>query len=304
MLLLDMLKYRRPEGSASQTIFCLKFLEPVMGKPDAHGNYILVVGDNPDIAFMAHHDTVHTVGGLQKLQVKDDIIRSNADCLGADCTTGVWLILEMIKAQVPGVYVVHAAEEIGCKGSSALVNDAPPWLDNIKAAISFDRYGTRSIITHQMGMRTASDDFSVSLAEALGMDMVADPNGSYTDSNEYASIVPECTNISVGYYDQHSSKETQDLNFAYELRDALISADFSALVISRDPSVREYDDDYWGWGHETSFRTRQAIDSYDIHGIVYHFPEEVAALFEERGVEPHELLEMIGLANPNQREVA
>jgi len=295
MKLLEMLKYRRPEGSASQKIFCNRFLKPVMGTPDEFGNYIHIVGDKPNIAFMAHHDTVHNVGGIQKLQVSDKniVTAPKSDCLGADCTTGVWLILEMIEAQVPGVYVVHAAEEVGCIGSAALVKSNPDWLQNIDAAISFDRYGTNSIITHQMSRRTASDDFAHSLADTLNLPLEPDTGGSFTDSNEYADIVSECTNVSVGYYNQHTSKESQDLEFAHELRDALICADFSNLVFSRDPSIKEYDD----WDYYGSFRSnkRDQYDTYDLQSIVYHFPEEVAELLENQGIEPDDLLEMIGM---------
>ena len=163
-----------------------------MGKPDAHGNYTLIIGDKPRVSFMAHHDTVHRVGGKQKLELtSDNLIFSDANCLGADCTTGVWLITEMIKAKIEGVYVVHAGEEIGCKGSSALVKERPAWIKHVDAAISFDRKGMSSIITHQMGMRTASEAFSKSFAEAVNLDMVSDDGGSYTDSNEYAYVISE-----------------------------------------------------------------------------------------------------------------
>ena len=54
---------------------------------------------------------------------------ATSSCLGADCTTGIWLIMNMIEAKViEGVYVIHAAEEVGCKGSRALVADDPEWL--------------------------------------------------------------------------------------------------------------------------------------------------------------------------------
>ena len=92
------------------------------------------------------------------------------------------------------MYVVHAAEESGCIGSGALVKSNPYWLTHIDAVISFDRYGDNSVITHQMGRRTASDDFARSFADALDLpQLVADTGGSYTDSNEYADKVPECT---------------------------------------------------------------------------------------------------------------
>ena len=90
-------------------------------------------------------------------------------------------------------------------------------------------------------MRTASDDFAKSLAGALELPQLKpDRHGTYTDSMEYAEIVSECTNISVGYYNQHTAKESQDLEYAEMLLERLIEADWSALVFSRDPTVVEY----------------------------------------------------------------
>ena len=186
--LIEMLRYMRPEASQAQKEFCLRFLEPTFGLPDIHGNYVHIIGDKPRLCFASHHDTVHKQSGYQKLVVMNDVVSvadsKTSNCLGADCTTGVWLMLNMIEAGIEGVYVVHAAEEIGCKGSRALVADNPPWLSHLDAVISFDRYGDNSVITHQMGMRTASDEFAKSFAAALDLPQLeADTGGSYTDSN-------------------------------------------------------------------------------------------------------------------------
>ena len=135
--LIEMLRYKRPQGSSTQQEFCERFLEPHFGLPDVDGNYILRIGDNPKICFASHHDTVHKTEGLQQLVVTNNVV-SVADpaissCLGADCTTGVWLMMGMIEQGIEGVYVVHAAEEIGCIGSSALVKSNPYWLTHIDA---------------------------------------------------------------------------------------------------------------------------------------------------------------------------
>jgi len=169
--LIEMLRYKRPQGTQTQDEFCERFLEPHFGLPDRHGNYILSIGETPTLCFASHHDTVHRTEGLQQLVVTSNVV-SVADtaissCLGADCTTGVWLMLGMIEAGIEGVYVVHAAEEVGCVGSSALVKDNPYWLTGIDAVISFDRYGDTSVITHQMGKRTASSEFATSFADAV-----------------------------------------------------------------------------------------------------------------------------------------
>jgi len=291
-LLLSMLSYKRPEGTMTQKIFCERFLQPVMGDPDLSGNYIHVVynsdGSSPNICFTAHHDTVHKTEGMQKVLYDPHLDVAYVDhdeCLGADCTTGIFLVLRMIEAKVPGIYVVHAGEEIGCVGSTALIRDYPSWLMNTDAVISFDRYGTKSVITHQMGRRTASESFAESLAEVLGMpNLLPDPDGSYTDSNEYVDVVGECTNLSVGYYSQHTKKEYQDVAYAIELKDALITADWSKLRFERLAGSLEYDGYYGGYtgrGWKSANRPAEDDTAYaNIAELIYDKPDEVAALLE------------------------
>ena len=310
--LVDLLRYRRPEGSETQREFCEKYLEPVMGMPDVHGNYIHIItkpdGQAPNICFTAHHDTVHKSGGYQHVVVYGDIATSpGSDCLGADCTTGVWLILGMIEAGVPGVYVIHAGEEIGCVGSTALVKDNPSWLKHVDAVISFDRRGEESIITHQLGRRTASDAFAVSLGKALDMPLLRpDDTGAYTDSNEYASVVKECTNISVGYLNQHTSKEEQDIYFAYVLLDALIEADWDSLVFEREPADDDWADFYgWGrsnrresWGQsQSTYRGKfdKEDNVYELEDIIRDFPEELAELLNDWNVDSAYLMDQLDM---------
>jgi hypothetical protein len=275
----NMLSYKRPEGDIYQKIFCERFLKPLMGDPDLHGNYIckvttkgeietdpdLFVYSLPDnIVFMAHHDTVHRQGGIQKLEIftakqGNRTFRAvgavDSNCLGADCTTGCWLILEMIKAKVPGIYIIHAGEEIGGVGSSGLVKDQPAWLNQVNFAISFDRKGISEIITHQLDGRSCSNEFAHDLGKILGLGMLPSTGGTYTDSAEYIYDVAECTNISVGYYGQHTKDEIQDLDYLVLLRRALVNADWSKLKPYK--SVEEE----WK-AFESNFRSRFDEDYY------------------------------------------
>ena len=311
--LIEMLRYKRPEGSLTQLDFCIRFIEPMFGVSDTHGNYIKIVnnedGSSPKICFTAHHDTVHSTEGKQKVKVVKDMVYvhdvTKSSCLGADCTTGIWLILNMVASKIPGVYVIHAGEESGCIGSQALVRDNPDWLDVVEGVISFDRYGTSSIITHQTGIRTASDTFAKCLSDVLSMPQLeADSGGSYTDSNEYSKRVSECTNISVGYYNQHTIRESQDLVYADELLGSLLTADWSKLTFHRDPSVVEMDNwyssmygsrfndygyfkaDYGDYGDE---------DVKDLFELVCDYPEEVTELLSQLGYSASELSQDFGI---------
>jgi len=190
-----------------------------------------------------------------------------------------------------------------------MVRDYPMWLTYTKAVISFDRYGDNSVITHQMGFRTASDAFANSFADALSMPQLKpDTGGSYTDSNEYAEIVPECTNISVGYYSQHSTTESQDLAYLEKLVYALENADWSKLVYERDPTIIEtinrggrygyslgYDD--YGLG---SFKYESSMDNVgQLFEIVADNPFAVAELLDSLGMTPLDLMEECNIDDPN-----
>ena len=123
-----------------------------------------------------------------------------------------------------------------------------------------------------MGQRTCSESFADDLESILKMNLKPDSGGVYTDSYEYCDLVSECTNISVGYYNQHTSKEHQDMDFIMRLRDALVKADWSKIKGYRDPSVIEYEDymyssEHKGWvkkGYESTFVSK--FDRSDVVG--------------------------------------
>ena len=298
--LIEMLKYRRPQGSKTQAKFCKRFLEPVFGKPDSDGNYVMTIGDSPRVMFTAHHDTVHTRDGFQIVSVTGDIATTqdkDSNCLGADCTTGIWLILGMIEHSIPGLYVIFAAEESGCVGSRAMANSSPDYLDRVQACISFDRKGQESIVTHQCGMRTASDAFAVSLSQILDMSCLRpDPTGVYTDSESFAHIIPECTNVSVGYLAQHSKQESQDLFFADSLLESLIKADWQSLVIEREPDETFCEDYCWG-GFDRGFSGRAHSNLKELERIAREYPDAIAELLDSYGMTPDDIYQELGL-NP------
>ncbi|KAJ36243.1 hypothetical protein BW45_23105, partial [Agrobacterium tumefaciens] len=190
-------------------------------------------------------------------------------------------------------YIIHYGEESGCIGSTNLAKGNPMWLSQFSFAMAFDRAYREDVITHQMGRRTCSEAFARSLSAALGGKYRPDSGGAYTDTNEYAHIIPECTNVSVGYFRQHSSDETQDVRFLIELRDKLTKLDFTSLVIERDPTAAPWDDDddylpFYGTRY-SDFHSFSQQDGDDLKSLVLQYPDLVVDILEGLGVDKHEL---------------
>lgn len=221
--LLEMLEFRRPAFSVYDEAFIDKFIKPYEPVQDSYGNLYVTVGDKPNTLWSSHTDTVHTTSGLQRLQInKKNEVRvvphKDSNCLGADCTTGVWLMLEMLDAGVEGLYIFHRNEEHGGLGSKWIAEKNPDALKGIEVAIAFDRKGQTDIITEMGWDVVCSDEFADSLAKVLGGGYKKSNNGMFTDTKSYRGLVAECTNISVGYEGAHSDRESQDLNHARWLR--------------------------------------------------------------------------------------
>ena len=97
-------------------------------------------------------------------------------------------------------------------------------------------------------------------------------------------MIPECTNLSVGYWSQHTIKETQDVGFAEKLLARLLQIDWEALPTSRDVTDNDYSfDDY-------NYYDRGAYDMLD---LCEEHPVEVAEILEDYGVTVQELREQI-----------
>jgi hypothetical protein len=209
---------------------------------DKHGNYFYNIGDSKTI-FTSHFDTA-CKDQVNVVHVKDGNIISTdgKSILGADDKAGVTIMLYMISKNVPGLYYFFIGEEVGCIGSGMASNDIK-FFSKYDRMISFDRRGTKSIITHQSYIRCCSDEFADDLSREYkfnGMYLEKDDTGVYTDSAEFVSIIPECTNISVGYYKEHTVGEIQDIEFLREIALASSKIDWDNLITKRDHRKTDY----------------------------------------------------------------
>lgn len=243
-------------GSRTEQNFRNYFLFPLPNAwEDVSGNIHVIIecadGSWPITIWSSHTDTVHRREGYQKIKYSKGIVTLDdlaSNCLGADCTVGVWIMREMILAGVPGHYIFHWGEEKGCIGSGNLVKINPKLAKRAQCVIAFDRKGSDEVITYQRSRRTASDEFARSLALMLPPGYKPSDKGIYTDSAEYAELVPECTNLSVGYSKEHTDEESLNLGVPLKLVNSLIQKwDETKLVIVRDPSVKETPKQYQGY---------------------------------------------------------
>ena len=144
---------------------------------------------------------------------------------------------EMILARCPGLYVFHREEESGGHGSQWIADNNPGLVAGIVACIALDRKGTDSVITHQYGGRCASDAFAASMGKQF-KGFKSDDSGSFTDSANYTHLIPECTNLSVGYEGAHSESERLNLSHLLALRDQLLRFDIGRVRIQREPVAK------------------------------------------------------------------
>lgn len=233
---------------------------------DGLGNFYLQIGEKPSTMFTCHLDTADKEQSKVSHVFQGNIIKTDGkSILGADDKAGMTVILYMISKGVPGLYYFFIGEEVGCVGSRKL---SAIWKDtefskHVTKIVSFDRRGNGSVITHQMFGRCCSDEFAKELASRLnaagcGLSMKLDDTGILTDSAKFMSIVPECTNISVGYQAEHTFGESQDIDFLKKIARAASLIDWETLPAKRDPK-EEDESDYYGWG---SYASRYDTGNY------------------------------------------
>ena len=170
-------------------------------------------------------------------------VKPVSSVLGADDKLGCYIMCKLILNNTEGLYVFHIGEECGGIGSSYIATSTPEVVEGMNYCIAFDRYEYGHIITHQSGGRCCSDDFVDGLAAKLNpllppkQPMSGNSGGSFTDSANYTSLIPECTNVSVSYKSQHTSREHFDLVWFNDiLIPALMKITWHDLPVARDPN--------------------------------------------------------------------
>jgi len=301
--------YKRPHASTTEQEWIERYIIPALGDnywQDGAGNIhydsriIPATGEISRTLFVAHTDSVHPEAGRQKVVIdKDKIVHvDGGECLGADDGAGALVLLSLIEAKVPAYYIFTRCEERGGVGAKHLADTYPDLLAQFDRAIAFDRRGTSSVITHQGWGRCCSDTFADALSEALCTDelmYIPDDTGVYTDTAEFVGLIPECTNISVGYVNEHTKNETQDLAHLQALINHVITMDWEALPTERDPAKVDEDNEMFMYSHEAVY----ALGGYKCEDYSDYNMSVYDACIEALDGEPDYLLYMVAEAiNP------
>lgn len=296
---MDMLTYKRPHESTSEAAFIDRFIKPVLDNnpswADAYGNMYVDLRTSPKhrTLFTSHVDTVHRVPGRQKVVNKQGVLTTiDGECLGADDGAGMAILLHMIGHKVPALYVFTRNEEHGGVGARHIVTNHADLLGQFDRAVAFDRRADWSVITHQ-GDRCCSDEFAEALSEALSNDHLMyapDDTGVYTDTAEF-TVIPECTNISTFYLNEHTKHESLDVVGLERLADAVLKVAWDDLPVKRTPGDSDWPESYasrWGSVYDSTYTPPEPLEEV---GPWWAFEEEVyEALDEALAGDPDELI--------------
>lgn len=144
--------------------------------------------------------------------------------VGHDDKAGIYFALQVAKTDLDCKIIFTKDEEVGCVGTSCLSRSH---FKNISFAVQLDRRGSSDVSQYTNGVNTVSKAFKENTKTTLkkyGMKYV---NCVYTDVGAIKAVHKVdfcCINVSCGYYNEHSNKETlnigeftNSMNFAYEM---------------------------------------------------------------------------------------
>jgi hypothetical protein len=247
-LFLKLTEYTIPHGYEKT----LEHLLPAGFKKDSIGNYYYEIG-NSETLFTTHLDTysdkyekvVHKFYNADSKPCSKEsavfVATDGKTILGGDNKAGCTILINMINNGIAGVYYFFLGEEPiisgGVWGSTQALRANPEYFKKFKRAIAFDRRETGSVITRQMARKCCSDEFTNAIIAEMsknGLDFHNDPTGYYTDSGVFMDVIPECTNLSAGVWNEHSPKEYCYLDYLEMVANAALHINWETL-----PTVRK-----------------------------------------------------------------
>jgi len=223
-------------------------------------DYVFIPSIDPNpMMIVAHVDTVRSKPLLPSgLAYQNGVFSTcDGDALGADDRAGVYAVLrlrEMCLAE--GVQMPHIlltdGEESGGIGVRACIKDGvlAPWMDDVTLMLEFDRAGADEAVTYSGDLPPKTKEYLKSWGWRLG-------HGSYTD---IATLITEYetpgVNLSVGYYNQHTDKETlvvRHLEGTIETAFRMLKSPFTIKEKQKEKVFTSYGYGKSGYGHLSSW---------------------------------------------------
>lgn len=220
---------------------------------DMFGNYYYIIGENPQTMFTAHldnhceNDDQVTIKTENNNSGDEFILTDGNTILGADDKAGVVVLLYMIYNNIKGLYYFFIGEESGCIGSKNLYSkyDEIDYLRNIKRCVTFDRKDINSIITFQSEIPCCSIKFANALQKEYNkfdINLELDSTGVWSDGAEFINKIKDCTNLSVGFYNEHENSEKQNISYLDRFCKASINISWDELPTDRKNIIKKYNE--------------------------------------------------------------
>jgi len=224
-LLVEILSIQNPSANEItkwQAIDKVKSLVPkkFFIEEDHYGNLLF---DNrpskkrtePVPTIIAHLDQVHDYArGFRLALLGDELVAydhvGRRVGTGGDDKCGIYVLIKLLLSDIPCRAIVTQDEEIGLLGAEQIV---PRWGEQSSILLQADRRGCNDLINHTNGNLIADKqlvDNVLALPECAGMRA---EYGSVTDVGDLCSLFEVAGfNISAGYYDAHSARESIKLS--------------------------------------------------------------------------------------------
>ena len=224
-----------------ELIFCLRDFLREVGYRDvtATGEYVIAEGDIP-ICLIAHCDTVFQFTPIEWYFDSQKRVLWSPDGAGFDDRAGIFIILKLLQAGYKPHVIFTTGEEIGGVGAFSLVSQFKecPFRNKPKCLIELDRMGENDCVFYD-----CCNKKFIKTIQNYGFKLAY---GTFTD---ISIIAPAwgiaAVNLSVGYYDEHTTIERLFIDETYKtlkriahILDDVNKLDFYKFVRRRHWKVR------------------------------------------------------------------
>lgn len=191
-------------------------------------------GKLPTLLLSAHMDVKNSTGEGKPIIREGNTLRRDGGILGADDRAGIGLILDVLDVLIQNQLPCHlkfaftVEEETGQQGAEQ-IDDA--FFLGVDFAISLDRKGSNDIVVESSGYEYCSKSDARFITECSKR-LWKDPElhyqpveGGRSDLRVWSQIgtphIPS-VNLSVGYFDEHTSNEYLELDTWHRVHDLLL----------------------------------------------------------------------------------